>query len=102
MPKPKGAMKTGGRRKGTPNRVTADLRARIKQMLDGADIEDAFEALDAREKVRLFATLAEFIVPKCTRIDQQIEEEIATLKKQLNELLTDSNHHDHERKEPLS
>lgn len=35
MPRPKGAPKTGGRTKGTPNRTTQDVRDAILQVADG-------------------------------------------------------------------
>ncbi len=34
MPRPKGTPKTGGRRKGTPNRVTRELRQMIRDALE--------------------------------------------------------------------
>lgn len=34
MPRPKGLPKTGGRKKGTPNKATLDVKHRIDQILD--------------------------------------------------------------------
>lgn len=36
MAKPKGSPKTGGRQKGTPNKITGDLRSMVLGALEGA------------------------------------------------------------------
>ena len=75
MPRPKGLPKTGGRKKGTPNRTTADWRAAIaliaernieelEQWLDQVAEEDPARACDVLLK------LAEYAVPKLRRTKQ--------------------------------
>ncbi|MFQ3598887.1 MAG: hypothetical protein SNJ66_11190 [Chloroherpetonaceae bacterium] len=78
--------KTGGRQKGTPNRITADLRERITRLLDATDIEAAFEELDAVNKVKVFTCLAEFVIPKFGRLDMEVETRLAKIEQTLNQL----------------
>lgn len=63
---PKG-VRIGGRRKGTPNRITKDLRERISTFLEDnwEEAEKTWtEIKDPRDKLRLFIELASFAVPK--------------------------------------
>ena len=60
-----------GRPKGTPNKITADLRVNIQVFLD-ANFEDmirAFETLDARDKLNYFVKLLEYAIPKQRQIE---------------------------------
>jgi hypothetical protein len=63
--------KTGGRNKGTPNKVTADLRANIQAFLDAnfETIIQAFETLDNRDKLNYFVKLLEYAIPKQRQIE---------------------------------
>lgn len=65
--------KTGGRRKGTPNKVTSDLRKELKNILS-AEIERIPELLDqiegAEKKLNLLIKLMPFVFPKIQPICQ--------------------------------
>lgn len=64
-----------GRKSGTPNRVTSDLRQRILGLLDKnfdsleADIKD----LEPRERVNAWTKLLEYVVPKLQRTETVID-----------------------------
>lgn len=90
MAKPKGMPKTGGRVKGTPNKVSAAVKeyltAAITRYMQPAEKGSAYPTLDSDlmqmqpvERVRAMATLAGYIIPKqqAISIDEQakIEEE---------------------------
>lgn len=67
--------KTGGRKKGTQNKVTAltkeiiaDLTSKLQPMI----MED-IEALDPKDRVAAYIKLAEFVVPKPQRLDISLE-----------------------------
>jgi hypothetical protein len=62
MAKPKGAPKTGGRKKGTPNKATADVRDAITQAFERAGGADYLHRL-ATEDPRTFCTLLGKIIP---------------------------------------
>ena len=67
----KGKPKTGGRKPGTPNRVTGDLRQRIQQLLDEQfdNLQADFKALDPKERVNAFIRLLEYTTPKLQRTE---------------------------------
>ncbi len=58
--------KTGGRKPGTPNKVTKDLRERINDFLNDnwEQIETDFAGLEPDKRVLLFERLLQFAVPK--------------------------------------
>ena len=62
MAKPKGAPKTGGRKKGVPNKVTADVRHAINEAFDRAGGVDYLVNLAASD-ARTFCTLLGKIIP---------------------------------------
>lgn len=60
--------KTGGRQRGTPNRVTADIRQALRQLAEGnADLVqgwlDRVAETDPAEAVRLWLALLRFVTP---------------------------------------
>ncbi len=59
--------KTGGRLRGTPNKVSAQMRKRITRVLDAIDIESELQMLNAHERVKLWLALIEFVTPKMER-----------------------------------
>ena len=71
--------KTGGRKKGTPNILTTDVKNKIVDLLDRYSLDqmltDLME-LKPRERLKLFATLAEFITPKQNRTTIENENDV--------------------------
>lgn len=65
--------KTGGRQKGTPNRLTMDLKSRITVVVENGfeAIETDLEALEAKDRINAYLKLLEYIMPKQreTKID---------------------------------
>jgi hypothetical protein len=57
-----GAPKTGGREKGTPNKITADVRAMVLAALDRAGGED-YLLEQARDNPKAFLSLVGRILP---------------------------------------
>ena len=66
MSRQKGSPKTGGRKRGTPNRVTTDLKTWVASILDdGRDrFLDSLDQLDSTEYVRVFTSLLNYVLPK--------------------------------------
>lgn len=64
--RPRGTPKTGGRERGTPNRVTADLKEWVNDILEGG--KDTFIQrlgnLDDRDYIRTFVGLLNYVIPK--------------------------------------
>ena len=80
MPKfEKGNRAGRGRPKGSPNKRTAALRSRIEALIDSVDLESDISALTPVERVKMIASLIEFILPKMQRTDADIEARIQAL-----------------------
>lgn len=64
--RPKGGEKYGGRKKGTPNTINADLRSRISAFLD-ENFDEAVktwkEIKEPIPKLKLYTDLIKFAVP---------------------------------------
>ena len=58
--------KTGGRKAGTPNKVTREIRERLKDVLYNEldNLPDLLEGLSAKERVEVVIRLAPFVLPK--------------------------------------
>ena len=86
--------KTGGRVKGTPNRVTKNLRERISGFLDD-NWQEAVESwkmiYDPKDKVKLYIDLVQYTVPKLqsVNLDATVKQEENTIEQDLIELYED-------------
>ncbi|MDZ4844305.1 MAG: hypothetical protein SH857_02020 [Chitinophagales bacterium] len=63
-------IKTGGREKGTPNKVTSELRERINNFLSDkwTAIEKDFESLEPKERLMFYEKLLSYGLPKLQNI----------------------------------
>ena len=61
-----------GRPKGTPNRVTTELRVKISEFLEKnfETIETDFEKLEPRERAQLYVKLIEYVIPKMRTFEE--------------------------------
>lgn len=71
--------KTGGRKKGTPNKVTKELRAIVKSVLDSEfqHLPKRLENLPDKERVDALIKLLPYVLPKYKQ--EEKEEPISTL-----------------------
>ncbi|GHT06786.1 hypothetical protein AGMMS49525_15430 [Bacteroidia bacterium] len=95
MSKQKGTKKTGGRAKGTPNKVTTDLRTWINELLN--DNRKQFIAdlkkLEPQQRVMIFEKMLSYAIPKMQSVeavldfnrltDEQIDSIISEISKQI-------------------
>lgn len=68
--------KTGGRQKGSQNKVTAitkELIVELQSKLQTTILED-IKALDPKDRVAAYIKLAEFVVPKPQRLSFSIDD----------------------------
>ena len=75
MARAKGSPKLGGRKKGTPNKVTADIKQRIKQFIENEfdNVVVDFGKLEVRDKVALFERFLSYAVPKLQSLDTETQ-----------------------------
>ena len=69
-------VKHGGRQKGTPNRMTKELRSVLKDVLyqELEQIQTHLDTLKPRERVELLIKLMPFVLPKVTSISHTTNE----------------------------
>lgn len=66
MSRNKGTPKTGGRKAGTPNKVSTDFKRFIVGVLDDGreEFERRLERLEDREYIKIYVGLLGYVVPK--------------------------------------
>jgi|GEM_PF-642217 len=95
MPFQKKHEKIGGRPKGSPNRLTSDLKTRIAQIVDTGfqSMESDLEALEAKDRINALLKFLQYLLPlqRETKIDisSLSDEEVEEL---LNKALKKVNH----------
>ena len=59
-------IKYGGRKKGTPNRLTKDMRTVLKNILftELENIEELMDSLDSKQRIELVIKLLPFVLTK--------------------------------------
>ena len=62
----KGTEKTGGRKKGTPNRISGTVKEWITSIIDTNrnQFEEDLELLEPGERVRVISNLLQYVTPK--------------------------------------
>lgn len=72
-------QKTGGRKAGTPNKVTRELRELLKDVLytEFENLPDLLEGLSAKERVEVIIRLAPFVLPKVNPVGMSAGEDFA-------------------------
>jgi len=72
--------KTGGRKRGTPNKITAEIRDKFTKLLeDNFDsIQNDLNTLEPKDRIRLMFELAKFVIPtlKATEINTNTENQL--------------------------
>lgn len=70
--------KYGGRKKGTPNRMTKELRSILKDIIyqELNDIKKRFEELEPKTRIELLIKMMPFVLPKTNAISHTTDEPI--------------------------
>ena len=68
--------KYGGRQKGTPNRMTKEIRSLLKEIIfeELGDIQEKLELLEPKERLEILVKLIPFVLPKVNSISHTINE----------------------------
>ena len=69
-------VKYGGRQKGTPNKLTKELRSVLKDILyqELEQIQERLDALKPKERIELLIKLMPYVLPKVTSISHTTNE----------------------------
>lgn len=75
MGKPKGAEKTGGRQKGTPNKVTSTMKDWLAKLIDSnrKQIERDLKALEPKERLQVLERFMGYVIPKQQAVSAKID-----------------------------
>ena len=70
--------KFGGRQKGTPNKLTRELRSVLKDVLyEEIDrLPERLDELDTKDRLELLVKLMPFVFPKVQPVSQSLDEPI--------------------------
>jgi hypothetical protein len=68
--------KYGGRQKGTPNRITKELRSLLKDVMydEIRALQERLDALNPKERVELIIKLMPYALPKVTSVSHTTNE----------------------------
>ena len=68
--------KYGGRQKGTPNRITKELRTLLKDILyqELEQVQERLELLEPKERIELLIKLMPYALPKITSVSHTTNE----------------------------
>lgn len=89
MPKQKGSPKTGGRKAGTPNKATSDIREKIKTFLEEKSdcLNEIWENLEPKEQAQMYNQMCRYIIPTMQATEFNLKNESrSTIKETLDEL----------------
>ena len=65
-------LKTGGRQKGTPNKITSEIRDKIQVLVSGTMDSLDVSTFTHMEKIKLLQVLCQYIIPKLQSANYQI------------------------------
>jgi hypothetical protein len=71
--------KFGGRQKGTPNKLTKELRSVLKDVLyeEIDSLPERLDELDTKDRLELLIKLMPFVFPKVQSVSQSLDEPYA-------------------------
>ena len=75
MGRAKGTPKTGGRKAGTPNKVTGTAKEWIAGLIDNnrTQIENDMKKLDPKERLQMLEKLMQYVIPKQQAVSAKID-----------------------------
>ena len=87
--RPKGTPKTGGRQKGTPNKVTAPLKELIKQFAidKWPEFLESWENMESnKDKCDTYTKVLQYLLPKMASVDVSGKVEKPTWEEELKQM----------------
>ena len=64
-----------GRTKGSPNKVTKDLREMLDRFIkeNFEAIKEDFKSLSPKDRVKVYVDLMQYVIPKCQAVRMEVE-----------------------------
>ena len=75
-------QRPAGRKKGTGNKISNNVKAKLQQLLDNYSIEqmnDDLMKLEPGERLRIIVSLLDFFMPKLNRVDNSLSLDTDTI-----------------------
>ena len=66
--------KTGGRKKGTPNKISSQVKEKLSQIIDETICSLDISTMNSNQKIKLIQIGLQYIIPKSQIIEEQKEE----------------------------
>lgn len=88
----KGRAKTGGRKKDTPNKVQASVKAIIENLLsdysNSGKMTDDFNSLDPKDRLAIAEKYSQYVMPKIQAVSVDVDSSVTkiTIEQELLEL----------------
>ena len=85
--------KTGGRRAGTPNRTTAELRGALQSFIDANidQLQDDFDTLEPEKRLTFFEKIVKMVLPPPVNPEQLTEPQLIQVLEYLKKQRDDQN-----------
>jgi hypothetical protein len=85
--------KTGGRRAGTPNRTTAELREALQSFIDANidQLQDDFDTLEPEKRLTFFEKIVKMVLPPPVNPEQLTEPQLIQVLEYLKKQRDDQN-----------
>ena len=72
-------VKTGGRKKGTPNKISSQVKEKLSQIIDETIDSLDISVMNSNQKIKLIQIGLQYIIPKSQIIEEQKEEQNFTV-----------------------
>jgi len=75
-------QRPAGRKKGTENKISNDVKEKLQQLMDSYPIEqmnDDLMKLEPGERLRIVVSLLDFFMPKLNRVDNNLSLDTDTI-----------------------
>ena len=73
-------IKTGGRTKGTPNKVTTEVKSKLVELIDGTIEELASTNLTVANKIKLLEITLNYCIPKLAHTYKEVDNKQKTFR----------------------
>ena len=64
-------VKTGGRKKGTPNKISSQVKEKLSQIIDETIDSLDISVMNSNQKIKLIQIGLQYIIPKSQIIEEQ-------------------------------